>query len=58
MAYANWILTILAVITLIFAIWPSIAGAEGSKWIIVIAAIIVLIVTWTCVKCKYCGPKK
>lgn len=58
MACANWILTILAVITLIFAFWPSIAGAGASKWIIIIAAIIVIIVAWTGVECKYCGPKK
>jgi hypothetical protein len=42
---------VLAVIILVFALWPEIVGAMTSKWIIVIAAIVLLVHSFTCKKC-------
>jgi len=54
MCCANWLLSVAAVAIFVFAVWPNIVGAEVAKWIIAIAAVIVLICAWTGCKCKYC----
>lgn len=54
MTCSNWILTVLAVVIFMFAMWPETIGMTASKWVIGIAAIVILIVAWTGVDCKYC----
>jgi hypothetical protein len=34
--------------------WPESIGMVAAKWVIGIAAIVILIVAWTGVKCTYC----
>jgi hypothetical protein len=34
--------------------WPETIGVVASKWVIGVAAVIILIVAWTGVKCAYC----
>jgi len=58
MTCANWILTVLAAIILVVTIWPSWFGATAKTWTIIIAAILVLITTWTAVDCKMCKNAK
>lgn len=47
----SWCEAIIAVIILVFALWPDIVGAIAAKWIIVIAAIVLLIHSFACKKC-------
>ena len=54
MTCANSMLTIAAIAVFILALWPDIVGAVADKWILVIAALMVLFVAWTGCKCKYC----
>lgn len=54
MTCSNWILTVLAVVIFIFTMWPASIGMMAAKWVIGISALIILIVAWTGVKCKYC----
>ena len=61
MTCANWTLTITSIAIFVFAMWPDLIGATASKWVIAIAAVIILITAWTCVECKFCKkeqPKK
>ena len=58
MTCTNWTLTILSIAIFIFAVWPDIVGAGTAKWIVAIAAIIVLLLSWTGVKCKFCEDRK
>lgn len=53
MTCANVMLTVFAAAIAIVAIWPNLFGA-ASMWITLVAAILVLIVAWTSVDCKYC----
>ncbi|MFH1445287.1 MAG: hypothetical protein ABIF08_02280 [Nanoarchaeota archaeon] len=57
MTCANWILTIIAVLILVFTFLPDLVGAAAVQWIMAILAIVILAVTWTGVKCKYCEKK-
>jgi len=57
MTCANWILTVLSIVIFVFTVWQSSLGS-ATTWVVAIAAIIILIVTWTGVKCKYCEGKK
>ncbi len=54
MTCSNWILTVLAVVIFLFTMWPETIGVVASKWVIGVAAVIILIVAWTGVKCAYC----
>lgn len=47
----SWCEAIIAIVILVFALWPILVGAEISKWIIVIAAVVLLIHSFTCKKC-------
>lgn len=58
MACANWFLTIAAVVILVLALWPELLGAVATKWVVIIAAFVVLIVVWAGVKCKWCEMEK
>lgn len=57
MTCSNWMLSILAVVVFIFALWPGIAGVTVTKWIVGIAAVLILIISWTGVECKMCKKK-
>jgi cytosine/uracil/thiamine/allantoin permease len=46
--------TILAAIILIFAIWPTFIPWINGKWIVAIAAIVILLHDLICKKCKSC----
>jgi len=37
-----------------FTMWPEAIGTMAAKWVVGIAAIVILIVAWTGVDCKYC----
>ncbi|MFH1803177.1 MAG: hypothetical protein ABH864_07060 [archaeon] len=54
MACANWLLTIAAVLIFGFAVWPGWGGVVATNWVVGISAIVVLIVAWTGVRCRYC----
>jgi len=58
MTCANWGLTICSVVILVLTLWPALLGKAVSMWIIVIAAILILIISWTGVKCKWCEMAK
>lgn len=51
----KWTETILGVVILIFALWPELLGAIVSTWIVVIAAALLIIHTFTCKNCQ--APK-
>ena len=55
MVCANILLTIAAILTFLFAVWPGLAGEMVTRWVVGIAAVVVVVVAWTGVKCKYCG---
>ena len=54
----NWTLTISAIAIFVFAMWPEMVGDGFSKWFVVVAAVIVVIVAWTGVTCKPCAMRK
>lgn len=60
MTCANWILTVLAVVVLVFTIWPAMLSSNADKWIIIIASVLAIIIVWTGTNCKWCEdmPKK
>jgi hypothetical protein len=55
MVCANIILTLAAILTFLFAVWPGLGGEMVTRWVVGIAAVVVVVVAWTGVKCKYCG---
>lgn len=60
MTCANWLITILSAIVLVFTIWPTLLGDLVAKYIIIITTIIIILIVWTGCSCKYCKnmPKK
>lgn len=54
MTCSNWILTVLSIVIFVFTMWPDSIGMIAAKWVIGIAAIVILIVACTGVDCKYC----
>ncbi|MFH1918084.1 MAG: hypothetical protein ABIJ14_03225 [Nanoarchaeota archaeon] len=58
MTCANWKLTIFAAVILVLTFWPSLFSATITKWITVIAAVLVIVVAWTGVERKWCKDKK
>ena len=44
----NWVQLVLAALILIFAFWQTVA----SKWIIVVAAVLILVHSFACPCCK------
>lgn len=55
MTCANWMITVLSAIVLIFTFWPGMLGATVSEWIIIISTLLIILVVWTGCNCKYCG---
>lgn len=47
---------VLSLIIILFAVWPNLLGdATYSKWVIIIAALLMLIHSFTCKNCKWNG---
>ena len=56
----KWCEAVIAVIILLFAYWPTLFGVSAmtSKWIVVIAAIVLLIHSFVCKRCMMCDDHK
>lgn len=57
MTCANWSLTVFGAVIFVLTFWPSIVSATVGKWVVGIAAALVIVVAWTCVECKPCSVK-
>lgn len=51
----KWTETVLAIIILVFAFWTSWAY---SQWVVIIAAVLLLIHAWACKSCANCDMKE
>lgn len=58
MTCVNWSLTILAAIIFVFGVWPGYLGAGATNWIVGIAAVLIVLISWTGVECKPCAMAK
>lgn len=47
----KWIESVLALVVLVFAVWPDMLGLVVSKWIVIVAAVLLFIHAWTCKSC-------
>lgn len=54
MACANILLTIFAILMIVFTMMPNLLGAANTIWATVILAVLVIIIAWTGVKCRFC----
>ena len=57
MVCANIFLTVAALITFFFGVWPPIGGETLQMWMLVISSVATLILAWTMVDCKACKNK-
>ena len=48
----KWIQAVLLLVILIVTIWPNLIGATASFWVIIVAAILLLIHACTCKSCR------
>ncbi|MEI6731795.1 MAG: hypothetical protein WCK90_03890 [archaeon] len=54
----KWTNTIAALIVILLTLWPGlIGGAVASKWIIAIAGLVIIIVSWMC-GCDCCSVEE
>jgi len=53
----SWCELILGIIILVFAYWPDLVGVGYGKWVVIIAAVILIIHSFTCKSC-FNGRKK
>lgn len=51
----RWCETILALIILVFALFVN---ASWGEWVVIIAAVLLLIHAWSCKNCGTCMPEK
>lgn len=58
MTCTNWTLTVLSIAIFVLTFWPDVLGVGATKWVVGVAAVLVLITTWTMVICKPCMNKK
>jgi hypothetical protein len=54
MTCANWGVTILSLIIIILAVWPSLFATLVVQWIMIIAGLLIIIVCWTGCRCSCC----
>ena len=47
----RWTETILGVAILIVTLWPNFLGISASWWIVVVAAVILILHAWSCKNC-------
>jgi len=50
----RWIMSILSIVIIVLAIWPSIIGSVASTWVIVAAAALILLHGFRCKACANC----
>jgi len=58
MTCVNWGLTILAAVIFVFTVWPNWGGATATMWVVGIASVLIVIISWTGVECKPCRMAK
>ena len=51
----KWLNSVLAIVIIVVAVWPTMIGATASMWTIVAAAVIMLIAEWMG-KCNCAAP--
>lgn len=58
----KWTETVLGLILLIVTIWPTLLGATASMWVVIVAAVVLILHAWCCGCCGSCMhdemPKK
>ena len=52
----KWTEIVIGLVILIFTIWPGIIGVTASWWVIVIAAIVLILHAFMCKPCSTCAP--
>ena len=43
--------TVLGIVILIVIFWPALLGAIASKWIVIVAAVLLVLHAWSCKNC-------
>jgi hypothetical protein len=51
----SWCELIIALVILVVAMWPALLGASISNWVIIVAAIVLAIHSFTCKSCFNSG---
>ena len=51
----NWTETIIGIVILIVALWPDLVGDKLSNWVLILAAILLILHAWTCNGIKMCS---
>lgn len=55
MSCGKWTNSILGIVILLVTIWPTMFSAMTNKWIVIIAAILLVIHACCCKNCGMCG---
>jgi hypothetical protein len=60
MTCTNWTVTILSLIVIILAVWPNMLAATAVQWILIIAGLLIIVISWKGCGCSCCSvaPKK
>ena len=54
----KWTESVLAIVIIVFALWPAlISSAVVGKWIVIVAAALILIHGLACNHCGICAPE-
>ena len=53
----KWVETVLGLVILVVTIWPGILGAGATRWVVIVAAALLLIHAWKCQNCGTCMPE-
>ncbi len=53
----KWAETIFGVVILVVSIWPGIFGTSATRWIVIVAAALLVLHAWKCGNCGTCGPE-
>jgi len=54
----NLLLGIASILTFLFVVWPGFGGEMATKWVVGIAAVVVLLIAIFGVTCKPCAARK
>ncbi len=52
MACANSFITILALLTFAFTVWPGWGGETATKWVVGLSMLFIILTVWTGMECK------
>ncbi len=52
----KWTEIVFGVVIFVLAVWPQLFGAMVSKWVVGIAAVLLVFHALTCKNCGACGP--